>query len=173
MNHALKLERLIKILFISFIFTGISCVTGFAQPQRSIVTVIVAPDHADWTYKTGEKVVFSMSVLQDGIAQKNVKVNVQIGLEKMDPSIDRNLRLLNGQDTISGGTLTEPGFLRCIVTATIGGKHYRGLATAGFNPYDIKPTTDLPEDFTAFWDKAKADASYLRIWYVCSLHFLI
>ena len=163
MNHALESGRLIKSLIICFMLTGLSCVTSFAQPQRSMVTVIVAPDHADWTYKPGEKVVFSMRVIRDGIAQNKVKVNVQIGPEKMDPTLSKNLVLAEGQDTISGGTLSEPGFLRCVVTTTIDGKQYRGLATAGFIPYDIKPTTDLPKDFTEFWDKAKEDASKIPL----------
>ncbi|MBK0379698.1 acetylxylan esterase [Mucilaginibacter sp. SD-g] len=44
--------------------------------------------------------------------------------------------------------------LRCIVTTVIDGKKYRGLATAAFDPYEIQPTTDMPNDFEAFWNKA-------------------
>lgn len=28
-------------------------VSGYAQPARQYVTVVVSPDHADWVYKPG------------------------------------------------------------------------------------------------------------------------
>jgi cephalosporin-C deacetylase-like acetyl esterase len=58
---------------------------------------------------------------------------------------------------VDAGTLREPGLLRCIVTTTVGGKTYRGLATAAFSPEKIQPTQAQPDDFDAFWDAGKAE----------------
>ncbi|TKC61252.1 acetylxylan esterase [Pedobacter hiemivivus] len=134
-----------------------------AQPPRTLITVVVAPDHADWTYKTGEKAMFSITVLKDGNTLKNCKVDVQVGPEKMDATWTEKLSMADGKATIDGGTMKSPGFLRCIATINFEGKLYRGLATAGFDPYQIKPTTDMPSDFTAFWDKAKSELSKLPL----------
>jgi cephalosporin-C deacetylase-like acetyl esterase len=122
-----------------------------------MIKLVVAPDHSDWLYKTGENVKFSISVLQNGNPVKNAVVRYTIGPEKMDPTKKDSLALSNGVLTVDGGTMRTPGFLRCTVTAKIGGKEYKKLATAGFDPLSIQPTVQNPADFTEFWNKAKAD----------------
>ncbi len=130
-----------------------------AQPTETYVQVIVAPDRADWTYKTGENVTFNLSVLQFGNPIENVEVRYEIGPEKMALVTSKTLRLKVGTTSIKGGTMKNPGFLRCTATVTVDGKEYRGYGTAGFDPLAIKPTTTEPDDFTAFWDNAKAEAA--------------
>ena len=44
---------------------------ALGQPAERFYKVIVAPDHFDWTYKTGENVKFTISVLQNGNLVKN------------------------------------------------------------------------------------------------------
>ena len=127
------------------------------QPAVQMIKVQVVPDHNDWTYKTGEPVKFTISVLQHGIPLKNAVVRYSIGPEKMTPVKKDSLALSNGVLTVDGGTMKTPGFLRCIATAFVNGKEYTKIATAGFDPSDIQPTVDLPADFTQFWNKAKAD----------------
>src|SRR5688572_21801824 len=128
------IKRQLCLLFI-FFTVGI---TGYAQPSEQFIKVIVAPDHPDWIYKPGEKVKFNISVLQNGNAIKNTGVKYEIGPEKMDPVKKDSLVLANGMLTIDGGTMNNPGFLRCIAIATINNKSYRGLGTAAFNPQSIE-----------------------------------
>ena len=136
----------------------IACFNGLlAQPTEQMIKLVVAPDHSDWLYKTGENVKFSISVLQNGNPVKNAVVRYAIGPEKMDATKKDSLALSNGILTVDGGTMRTPGFLRCTVTAIIDGKEYKKLATAGFDPLSIQPTVQNPADFTEFWNKAKAD----------------
>lgn len=129
-----------------------------AQPIEQRVKVIVAPDHSDWTYKSGEQIKFVITVLEDGNPVKDVRIKYQIGLEKLEPTITKeNVTLPKGTLTVDAGSLKTPGFLRCVVEAEAGGKSYRGLGTAGVEPLSIKPTVPNPPDFSQFWDKAKAD----------------
>ena len=128
-----------------------------AQPAEQMIKLVVAPDHADWVYKTGEPVKFSISVLQYGNPLKNAVVRYSVGPEKMNPVKKDSLSLAKGVLTVDGGTMKTPGFLRCTVTAFVDGKEYTKSATAGFDPLAIQPTVDNPSDFTQFWDKAKAD----------------
>jgi cephalosporin-C deacetylase-like acetyl esterase len=141
----------------------ISCNVIFAQPVERIVKVVVAPDHKDWTYKVGETVKFSITVLQFGNPIANVKIKYEIGAEKMEPVKIDSLNLPDGKITIDGGTMKTAGFLRCIVNAEVNGKQYRNLATAGFEPATIKPTVDLPADFKQFWSKAKEDLAKIPL----------
>lgn len=146
-----------KISFIFSLLLVVSCNYLYAQPAEQMVKVVVAPDHSDWLYKTGENVKFSISVLQYGNPVKNAVIRYTIGPEKMDPTKKDSLALPNGILTVDGGTMRTPGFLRCVVTAKLDGKEYTKMATAGFDPFNIKPTVDNPADFTEFWNKAKAD----------------
>lgn len=145
-------KRLFVLLFVSALTHS-----GYTQPTEQLIKVLVAPDHADWTYKTGEKVKFSIAVLQSGNFLKNAIVKYEIGPEKMDPSKKDSLSIASGILSIDGGTMKTPGFLRCIATAFVNGKTYRGLATAAFNPLQIEPAINNPTDFTSFWDQAKSE----------------
>jgi cephalosporin-C deacetylase len=128
----------------------------FAQPAERMIKVIVAPDHDDWTYKIGEKVTFSVTVLKWGNPLKNTKITYQIGPEKFETKKDSSI-LKDGTIKLDGGTMTNQGFLRCTVIAKVDGKEYRNLATAAFEPEKIQPAVEMPNDFVAFWDKAKAN----------------
>jgi cephalosporin-C deacetylase len=141
-----------------FILLLLVHVAAIAQPPRAFYSVNVTADHADWTYKKGEKASFTISVTQHGSMVKNCKVTIQIGPEQM-PAIINQTKDITGPITIDGGTMNTPGFLRCVVSAEIDGKKYRGLATAAFDPQDIKPTTETPADFQQFWETAKAQAA--------------
>lgn len=126
-----------------------------AQPAERFIKVMVAPDHTDWTYKTGENAKFTISVTQNGNPLKNVSIQYAIGPEKLDPTKSETTTAPNGNLTINGGTMKTPGFLRCTATVTVDGNEYKGLATAGFDPDKIEPTIANPVDFDTFWDTAK------------------
>ena len=130
-----------------------------AQLPEQMIKIIVSPDHYDWQYKTGEKAIFSVRVLYHYNQLKDIKAYYEIGPEKMEP-VKKDSVMLTGKDLIlDGGTLKNPGFLRCVVTLNFEGRKYRGLATAGFNPAAITPTVKRPADFIAFWDSARAELS--------------
>lgn len=129
----------------------------YGQPGNTLVKVLVTPDHADWTYTLNEPVKFSVQVLKDNGALKNVRIKYEVGPEKMEPTKRDSLQLPGGTYSIPPVSMKNAGFLQCIVTAFHEGKEYRGLATAGFAPGTIQPTVDNPKDFINFWDKAKAE----------------
>ena len=127
------------------------------QPPGKLVKVAIAPDHADWVYKTGENAKFSVSVTKNSEPVKNVKIRYEIGPEMMTATIKDSSVLKDGSMVIAGGTLKEAGFLRCKVIAEYEGIRYEGLATAAYNPELIKPTVEYPADFIQFWEKAKQE----------------
>ncbi|TDB68246.1 acetylxylan esterase [Arundinibacter roseus] len=127
-----------------------------AQPVERLVKVLVAPDHVDWTYRTGEKVRFTVQVIKSGNLVKNATVRYEIGPEKMPATTKEAKTLPSGSIMLDGGTLQTPGFVRCVVVATVDGVEYRGLGAAGFEPEKIQPTVADPADFDQFWSDAKA-----------------
>lgn len=155
------MKQLKTILFLVFLL--ISYNESIAQPVEQNVKVIIAPDHTDWVYKTGEKVKFNVSVLQYGNPLKNVKVKYEYGPERMAPEKRDSLLLSDGGFTIEAGTMKTPGFFRCIVVAEVNGKKYRSLSTVGFDPGQIMPVAISPADFVQFWDEAKAELAKIPI----------
>lgn len=148
--------------FFAFSWFGYAMILSmavYAQPAERYVKVIVAPDHDNWTYKPGEKVKFTISVLQNGNPVKGAKVRYEIGPEKMEPVKKQSEVLAKGTMTVDGGTMKSAGFLRCIAVAEVDGVEYRGLATAGFDPLAINPTVENPGDFSDFWTQAKEEAA--------------
>ena len=73
------------LFFAAVLFSGVT----FGQPVEQFIKVVVAPDHSDWTYKTGESAKFQVSVLQNGNPVKDVKVKYQVGLEKLEPTSEK------------------------------------------------------------------------------------
>jgi cephalosporin-C deacetylase-like acetyl esterase len=81
----------------------------------------------------------------------------------MPPRLEKTVVTTAQVLSIDAGTMKEPGFLRCVATMERGGKTYRGLATAGFRPDQIKPTTTDPTDFDRFWDDGKKELAKLPL----------
>jgi cephalosporin-C deacetylase-like acetyl esterase len=134
-----------------------------AQPREKFVKVVVAPDHTDWLYQTGEKVSFRVTVLKDGIPIKGIDIDYEIRPEMMDNVKSGTIQLSNDFVTIDGGTMDTPGFLRCWAKVEYDGTEYKSYATAGFDPDKIAPTTTEPDDFTQFWIDAKNELASLPI----------
>jgi cephalosporin-C deacetylase len=130
--------------------------------RAATVRVIVAPDHRDWTYKLGEPVRFAISVTADNEPIDGVTVTYTLGPD-MFPGAEKTSALPLSGMTIDAGTMTEPGFLRCIVSTKVAGRSYRGLATAAFAPEKIVPTQVEPSDFDAFWQSGKEELAKIPI----------
>ena len=129
---------------------------GPRQPF-SRVSVVVTPDRPDWTYQPGQQVVFRIEVRRDGHPVPKAKVTYEFGPEMLPPTGTGSHASFFGPTglepfTVDAGTMTSPGFLRLVATATVDGRKYRGVGTAGFAPEQIRPTQVDPPDFDGFWD---------------------
>lgn len=134
-----------------------------AQERVGAVQVRVSTDRPDWLYQPGQPVRFRIVAIEDGHPLTGVRVTYRVGPEMMPPRVEKTVELPAEGLVVDGGTMNEPGFLRCIATVEKNGKTYRGLATAGFQPQSIKPTQVDPDDFDAFWAKGKAELAELPI----------
>lgn len=158
MNLKFRISLVIALAFCCFLN---------AQPREELVKVIIAPNHTDWTYDVGEQAEFSISVLRNNIPLKDVAVDFKIetdpGYREIQISNEGRKPLKNGRVTLKTKKIKTAGFLRCTASVEVDGKTYSSYTTVGFSPDKIKPTTSLPEDFEAFWDKGKADLAEVPI----------
>lgn len=130
-------------------------VPAIAQDRVATTQLRVALDRPGWTYQPGEKCTFKVTAVWDQEPLVGLTVKYRVGPEMM-PAEEKTAKLGADGLTIDGGTLAQPGFIRCVVTAGVNGKTVKGVATAGFAPERIKPTQTEPADFDQFWADGKA-----------------
>lgn len=143
-------RRAVPALLVACLAAGLA-----AQDYTGSVRVVVRPDRDDWIYKLGEPARFRISVLRDNVPLAGARVSYQLGPEMLPPTLEKSEPVPAEGLSVSAGTLQQPGFLRLAAIAEIDGRKYRGLATAGFAPEQIKPTVEEPADFDAFWTAGK------------------
>lgn len=149
-----------KLRIESFFFLLCLC-PAFLFAQRSnikdYVRIEIVPSHDNWTYIVGEKAHFTVRVVRANVPVKDVPLTYEIGPEKMKPALTGKSDLRKGSLLIDAGTMKSPGFMTCLCKTEVDGIKYSNYVNIGFSPEKIEPTTTLPKDFSAFWDKAKAE----------------
>ena len=115
-----------QVLVVQLLICLIPVVHVFAQPRQEYIKVVVAPDHSDWIYTTGEEVDFRITVLKDGNPLEDISIHYEIKPELMESLKEGNVVLDGDFVTVDGGTMKEPGFLRCWATVTYERKEYKG-----------------------------------------------
>lgn len=128
-----------------------------AQIRGNEIRVMVSPDRADWKYGLNEKCTFTVRVLKAQNLLPGVTVDYELGPEMYPTETKTGVVLKDGTLTLKGAMKT-PGFLRCKVKAHVDGRTYEGLATAAYAPEELRPVSQLPDDFLKFWETTLANA---------------
>lgn len=128
-----------------------------AQIRGNEIRVMVSPDRADWKYGLNEKCTFTVRVLKAQNLLPGVTVDYELGPEMYPTETKIGVVLKDGKLTLKG-TMKTPGFLRCKVKAHVDGRTYEGLATAAYAPEELRPVSQLPDDFLKFWETTLANA---------------
>jgi cephalosporin-C deacetylase-like acetyl esterase len=156
-------NRLLCMLVMAVLFMLPAAAENY--PYRSDVLWVTVPDHADWLYKTGEKATVEVQFYKYGIPQDGLTVSYELGGDMMPSDAQGTVTLKNGKALIPVGTMREPGFRDCRLTAKLDGKTYSHHVKVGFSPEKLQPYTKLPSDFNEFWDKTKAEAAQFPLTY--------
>lgn len=132
---------------------------GQTPAPLKLVDFVLTPDHANWNYAVNEKATITVTALKSGVPIPDVSIDFQAGPEMLTPDKKGNLVFKNGTGTIEPGTSAQPGFRQLTVKTTIDGHTYSSNIKIAFAPEKIVATVPMPDDFTAFWDAAKAEAA--------------
>ena len=130
-----------------------------ALPKGKI-RIEITPDRAgDWCYSVGDSVAYDVAVTVDGKPLKNALVKYTFAREKMPAYETCEATLPEGRIRVRTAGMTCPGFLTCRVFLLDekGATVANDLAQAAFEPEKLRPMTDMPDDFAAFWEQAKAE----------------
>jgi len=136
-------------------------VNTFAEnyPYRSNVLWVTTPSHSDWLYALNEEAAVTVSLYEYGIVQDGIEISFSVGPELMPSDASGTVVLKDGSAVIPVGTMSVPGFRDCRLQAVLGGQEYLHHIKVGFEPDKLTPYTQLPDDFTSFWERAKEEAA--------------
>lgn len=147
------MNNTMKRLLLSVWLLSLSLLSAVAEnyPYKSDVLWVTVPNHADWLYKTGEKVTVEVQFYKYGIPRDNVTVTYEIGGDMMPVADTKgSITLKNGRGVIPVGTMKEPGFRDCRLKATVDGKTYSHHIKVGFhrrNFAHIQPCLPISRNF--------------------------
>ena len=148
------MKRLLLVIGLS-----LSLYAASALPKGKI-SIEITPDRTeDWCYSAGDSVAYDIVVRVDGKPLKNALVKYTFAREKMPAHETHRATLPDGRLRVKTAGMPCPGFLTCRVFLLDekGATVADDLAQAAVDPEKLRPMTDMPEDFAAFWERAKAE----------------
>jgi cephalosporin-C deacetylase len=122
------------------------------QPAGAVLSV--KPDRADWTYPLGAPASFHIAFDLKPYPAGGVAIKYRLGPDMREGGEIDAVVPAEGL-TLPVAAQAAPGFVRCIVNATLDGKALTATATAGFAPERIQATQADPTDFDDFWQRQK------------------
>lgn len=144
-------------------FVVMTCMSLIAMAQSSshqYVTVVAEPDHADWTYRTGETAHFTAYAIKENVRMKDAEITYSYGPDKLDAVFTKKIKTdRNGVAHFDVPGAKTPGFTSVRVKVQLDGHTYSSMTNIAFDPYSITPTTTMPDDFEQFWNDAMLKAS--------------
>lgn len=146
----MKLKHLFLLALMVVLATNLSRAENY--PYRSDVLWVTVPDHDDWLYQTGQQARVEVEFYKYGIP-RDATVAYELAPDMLAPTRKGEVRLRHGRATINMGTMREPGFLDCRMTATVDGTKYTHHVKVGFSVDRLEPYTKMPDDFDEFWRK--------------------
>jgi len=132
------------------------------KDKQAEYKLTVLADNPKAIYMPGDKIVFDVR-LTNGTGP--VKDQSMVWTIHGDGIPNKSGRISSAAMPVTVETsLDKPGFVLCTVTAKMpDGKTVNGTGGAGVSPLDIKAGEPVPEDFDAFWAKAKAELAKIPL----------
>lgn len=121
-------------------------------PYRSDFLWVTNPDHADWLYTTGQNATIDIQLYKYGVPVDG-EIQYEICPDMLDATQRGTVSMKRGTARVNLGTRKTPGFLDLRLTATVDGMKTSHHVKVGYSVDKIQPYTQMPKDFTAFWQR--------------------
>ena len=122
--------------------------------KKDYVSIVMEPNHDEWSYQLKEKVVLKVAVVKHHCPMEDVEVMYEWGPELGKAEQKETIHLKNKYAIVTLPGAKTPGFHTFTATVVVDGKKYSNYINLAFEPDRIEPTTQMPEDFMAFWKEA-------------------
>ena len=141
-------------------FFVLSSLSVFAQnfQNQSDLQWIAVPDDSDWTYSSGRDARISVQLLWHGMPLPQTEIAYSVGNDCLEPDVTGTVKTDKmGMTEIRVKAPGKAGFRDCQMTCTVEGKAFRNHIKVGWTPEQLRPYTQLPSDFEAFWRQVLDD----------------
>lgn len=146
------------LLTVSFLFAAFAA--ALAQPKQEFVELYLAPDHEDWTYECGQQAKVMIYAVCQNRLLKDIEIEYNYGPDNLDPVFRGTVKTdSKGFATVRIPGAKQPGFINVKANVNYEGHCYSGRTNLAYEPEKLRPTVTLPDDFTAYWEDAKAKAA--------------
>ncbi|MGM9869508.1 MAG: acetylxylan esterase [Sodaliphilus sp.] len=150
-----------RFLFLSLLCFAFAAVAQSSKPDIKVVVTPVAtqnltlglPIPDSLHFAIGTPVHFTITATLNGESITPSSVRYSFNEDKMTPTPLKALPIHNGAATTPSSTMRKSGFLRCNAEVVYKGKTYKGHSMVGFDVKDLKPTVQMPADFSTWWAK--------------------
>ena len=131
-------------------------VVQVAQAAYPELPLKVSLDRPDWTYRAGEHAIFRISIDKKPYPREGIRIRYRLGPDMLEGP-ERSAVVPEDGLLLAAPGGDKPGFVRCIVSASIDGKAVEAATTAAFSPLELRPVQLEPGDFDAFWAAQKRE----------------
>lgn len=130
-------------------------------PYRNDYLWVASPNHADWLYKTGERVVVEVQLYQYGMpVDGEVAYTVA---DDMLPTLTTGVATLkNGKGKIELAGRKTPGFREIVLNYEGNSGKTSHHLKVGFDVAKIQPITTEPSDFMDWWEQQVGERTALH-----------
>lgn len=132
------------------VLAAITTVAFAADPAIEVIQ-----DREDGLYQCGEQATFSLRLLDAEGNPQEATLSYSLTLDGAEQYDAGEVQVGEEAGTVAG-SLDRPGVLRCTAWATVDEKRVYGFGGAAFDPEQIEPTVEVPEDFDEYWAAQKA-----------------
>ncbi len=144
------------------LLVAISSVNAQQSATPSAYVLKAIADRPEAIYKAGEQATFAITLTNAGQVAKGAVVRYRLTLDGYS-AIGEGTVSIGDQTTVTS-TLNKPGFVRLQVDYTTDDKKtVSAVAAAGFDPLQIPPSLEVPDDFDSFWAEQKRELAKLPI----------
>lgn len=157
-NRLTMTNKILVLLIASAFAIGL-----YAQESIGTYQVRVSLDRADLSYELNRPAKFTVTVTLNNSQTSGLPLKYACGPEAMPPVIEKSVSTSAQPIVIETPGMKAPGFYRCIATLEKAGRTYRGMATAGYRPDQIRPVVTEPKDFDKFWNDGKAQLAKIPL----------
>lgn len=133
-------------------------------PYRSDYLWVTVPDHTDWLYQAGQQARIDVQFFKYGIPRDGL-VEWSVGYDLLPSDQQGTVQLKQGRAVINMGTSRRPGFRDLRLKLKLDDTVYEHHVKVGFSVDAIRPFTQQPKDFRAYWDKALDELKRLPLKY--------
>ncbi|MGH8853225.1 MAG: acetylxylan esterase, partial [Telluria sp.] len=133
---------------------------GAAAPSELRIAQAATPDQPlkvgftrpDWTYRVGDAAACLVRIDRKPYPAEGIRISYRLGPDMLE-GLERSVLVPEQGLSLPAPAQHQPGFVRCIVKASVDGKQLEAVATAAFSPLEILPVQTEPKDFDAFWSR--------------------